>query len=122
MMKQLQRFIITTLTPLLETEEAGGVPAGLIKPGEKKVGGKRQRRIEEMWEKRREEGGGVGEEMQELLEELMNRSVEEKGGWVRVERESASVRFLVRAKVAELHHRDGRRCRLVGFGEGFEDR
>jgi hypothetical protein len=41
--------------------------------------------------------------------------------YVDLPRESAASRFLVRAKVAQLHPRDARRIRLIDFGRSFED-
>ncbi|KAI5776704.1 hypothetical protein EDC01DRAFT_791959 [Geopyxis carbonaria] len=121
-LKALRAFVGATLTPMLELEEAGGPVAGTVMPDEAKVGDRTQRTLREMWRsQRREEGGegGVREEMWELLEGLMNEAVVGEG-WCEVGRESAAVRYLVRAGVAVMERRDAGRVRLVAFGAGFE--
>ncbi|PFH59759.1 hypothetical protein XA68_11914 [Ophiocordyceps unilateralis] len=97
----------------------------------------RQRRIDDIW------GGGgdddsqahldgavddeaaaAAKEMQRLTEELLNTLVEAKGdssaSYVRLSRESAAARFLVRSQVAQFHHKDATRIRLVDFGRELE--
>ncbi|TGZ82777.1 hypothetical protein EX30DRAFT_394049 [Ascodesmis nigricans] len=119
-MKALMKFIDHHLVPELEVEESGGAVTGAQpepKAGETKS--KRQKKIDEMFRKREEEGRGIGVEFKELLEELMNRCVEGGDPWVRVERESAGLRFLVRSEIAILNKRDARKVRLVDFASEF---
>ncbi|KAL1970110.1 hypothetical protein VTN77DRAFT_6515 [Rasamsonia byssochlamydoides] len=56
-------------------------------------------------------------EMRSLLDSLL----EAGSSYIDLPRESAASRFLVRAKVAQLHPRDARRIRLIDFGRTLED-
>ena len=93
---------------------------------------KRQRRIEQIW------GSGDGEEEQELpgtereaaaqhmrglVEELLNAAAEREWeeSYVDIKKDSAAVRFLVRANVAEFHPKDARKLRLIDFVTECED-
>ena len=62
-------------------------------------------------------------EFRKLVEDLMNASADEDSSspYINITRESASVRFLVRAKVAQLHPRDARKLRLLEFGTATHD-
>ncbi|MDV3182259.1 MAG: hypothetical protein Q8869_00035 [Candidatus Phytoplasma australasiaticum] len=96
---------------------------------------KRQRKIDDMFEggqdrEGRDEGESdkrvaAREEMQTLTEELMNSLMDSEGSnsdaYVNVSEESATVRLLVRSKVAEFHPRDSKRLRLVDFGREIGD-
>ncbi|KAM4059670.1 hypothetical protein HRG_002702 [Hirsutella rhossiliensis] len=106
------------------------------KPSKAKSGAdsrvKRQRRIDELWgtgsaqaeAAADDEVAAAGREMQRLTEELLNALVEAKGdnsaSYVRLTRESAAARFLVRSKVAQFHPKDATRLRLVDFGRELE--
>ena len=95
---------------------------------------KRQRRIDDIWgepahrdqsKAQNDEAAAAGAEMRELMEELLN-SLMESGGdssaaYVRIPRESAATRFLVRSKVAQFHPKDATRLRLVDFGRELDD-
>lgn len=93
---------------------------------------KRQRRIDEIWGQAGDESGGrrqdevtgAAAEMRQLTEELLNTLTEANGdnsaSYVRLPRESAAARFLVRSKVAQFHPRDATRLRLVDFGRDLE--
>ncbi|RSL46267.1 hypothetical protein CEP54_013942 [Fusarium duplospermum] len=92
---------------------------------------KRQRRIDEIWGQagddargRQDEATGAAAEMRQLTEELLNTLAEANGdnsaSYVRLPRESAAARFLVRSKVAQFHPRDATRLRLVDFGRDLE--
>lgn len=59
----------------------------------------------------------AAEEMRQLLNSLL----EAGQAYVDLPRESAASRFLVRAKVAQLHPRDARRIRLIDFSRSLED-
>lgn len=115
------------------TLEAGFTSQGKVKKGKSSQAGedKRQRRIDEIWGKResdvgedRDERKEAAAEMRNLTEDLMNATVEfEAGGdaYVVIPRESAAARYLVRAKVAQLHPKDARRIRLVDFGRDLDN-
>ncbi|KAK3395945.1 hypothetical protein B0T20DRAFT_360120 [Sordaria brevicollis] len=97
----------------------------------------RQRRIDEIWgaqdqgerqgkrKRERDEAGAAGQEMKSLIEKLLNKSMDAGGdssaAYVRIERETAAARFLVRSKVAVFHPRDAKRLRLVDFGRELDD-
>jgi hypothetical protein len=98
-------------------------------------GGKRQQRLDEIWAAgedseadargRTAEASAAGAEMRALTEELLNASMNANGdssaAYVRLERESAAARFLVRSKVAQFHPKDAARLRLVDFGREIDD-
>lgn len=132
-----------------EDLEAGFNARGKLKKGrakktdENEEGDKKQRRIDEIWggaredqEEGRERNGGkrkregdeasaAGAEMRTLIEKLMNKSMDAGGdssaAYVRIEKETAAARFLVRSKVAVFHPRDATRLRLVDFGRELDD-
>lgn len=100
---------------------------------------KRQRRIDEIWGPTTDQAGNAGKrkrdemdeasaaaaEMRELIQELLNRSTESGGdsstAYVKIPRESAAARFLVRSKVAIFDPKDATRLRLVDFGREVDD-
>ena len=65
----------------------------------------------------------AGAKFRELMEDLLNAAAgdEDSGPYVRIEHDSAAVRFLVRAKIAQFHPQDARKLRLIDFGQEFED-
>ncbi|KAI1130697.1 hypothetical protein F5Y10DRAFT_107046 [Nemania abortiva] len=113
----------------------GRVKAAKAKPAEDK----RQRRIDEIWGSREGEEGhsrrgeghdrdeitAAGQEMRDLIEELLNSLWQAEGdssaAYVHLSRESAAARFLVRAKVAQFHPKDSSRLRLIDFGRELDD-
>ncbi|KAI2780759.1 hypothetical protein F4815DRAFT_113171 [Daldinia loculata] len=99
---------------------------------------KRQRRIDEIWGIRedgepterakagsRDEAAAAGEEMRTLTEELLNALAQSDGdssaAYVRLPRETAAARFLVRSKVAQFHPRDSTKLRLIDFGKDLDE-
>lgn len=97
---------------------------------------KRQRRIDEIWGPRegqeaghegldRDETTAAGEEMRDLTEQLLNSLAQSEGdssaAYVRLAKESAAARFLVRAKAAQFHPKDSSRLRLIDFGRELDD-
>ena len=99
---------------------------------------KRQRRIDDIWgpqgqegqpankrKRERDETSAAAAEIRELIEQLMNRLVESSGdnsaAYVRIPRESAAARFLVRSKVATFHPKDAHMLRLIDFGRELDD-
>ena len=147
----LIQFIDTTLAPLLAAEELGGPVAGSVlnideealaagytargkvKKSKAANEDKRQRLIDEVWglqnitdedssETVNTETKAAARDMRALTENLLNVAVDQgAGAYVTLERESAAVRFLVRAKAASLHPRDARRIRLLDFGRTLDD-
>ncbi|KAK3954882.1 hypothetical protein QBC32DRAFT_67891 [Pseudoneurospora amorphoporcata] len=73
----------------------------------------------------RDEASAAGAEMRSLIEKLLNKSMDAGGdssaAYVKIERETAAARFLVRSKVAVFHPRDATRLRLVDFGRELDD-
>ena len=86
----------------------------------------RKRRNEEIWgsededmaESTRSEKHAAGASFRKLTEDLLNAAAGEDDSdpYIRISRESAAVRFLVRAKVAQFHPDDARQLRLIDFG------
>jgi hypothetical protein len=73
---------------------------------------------------RRSEVEAAAREMRDLVQELLD-AVSQPGGnaapYVRISRDSAAARFLVRANVAVLHRTDSWRIRLQDFGRTAEN-
>lgn len=96
---------------------------------------KRQRRLEEVWGLPQEDAGqrrgdadeaaAAGREMRELTEQLLNQLVDAGGdsaaAYVKLPKETAAARFLVRSKVAQFHPRDATRLKLIDFGRELDD-
>ena len=92
----------------------------------------RQRRIEQIWgqgddkdeqdlpETERE---AAAQHIRGLVEELLNAAAEcdPEESYVDIKKDSAAVRFLVRANVAEFHPKDARKLRLIDFVSEYED-
>lgn len=127
-----------------ESLEAGFNAHGKLKKSRSKRGAdeegeNRQRRIDEIWgaqddqqdgrqgkrKRERDEASAAGAEIKSLIEKLLNKSMDAGGdssaAYVRIERETAAARFLVRSKVAVFHPRDATRLRLVDFGRELDD-
>ena len=111
-----------------ETLKAGFNQQGKAKKSEadnSRSDAKRKRRNEEVWgsededmeEGTRSEKDAAEADFRSLTEDLLNASAGEEGSdpYVRVRRESAAVRFLVRAKVAQFHPDDARKLRLIDW-------
>lgn len=100
----------------------------------------RQRRIDDIWggqdgqqpgkgkgkgKRERDEATAAGAELRDLTEQLLNSLMESAGdnsaSYVKVPRETAAARFLVRSKVAQFHPKDATRLRLVDFGRELDD-
>ncbi|KAK0632358.1 hypothetical protein B0T14DRAFT_469067 [Immersiella caudata] len=125
----------------IDTQEltAGFNAHGKLKKVKASLGeDKRQRRIDEIWGGASEQQGARGKrkregdeasaasaEMRDLTEQLLNQAMESGGdssaAYIRIPRESAAVRFLVRSKVAEFHPKDANRLRLIDFGRELDD-
>ncbi|TPX16714.1 uncharacterized protein E0L32_003655 [Thyridium curvatum] len=97
---------------------------------------KRQRRIDDIWGSNepdqrasskgpRNEAAAAGKELRGLLEELLNSLMASEGdasaAYVRIPRDSAASRFLVRSHVAQFHPKDATRLRLIDFGRDLDD-
>lgn len=131
-----------TVGKILDVDEAM-LEAGFSAQGKAKRlkpdtnGDKRQRRIDDLWGPRPDEEdeemgdepwnekNAAGREMRELTGSLLTTAVEPDGGgsgaYLDINKESASVRFLVRSKVAQYHPRNALKLRLVDFGGEVED-
>lgn len=144
-------FIDDHLAPMLAVEELGGPIVGnsldiddnvlegafntqgkmkKAKPKEDK----RQQRIDQIWGSRpehddsdepRSEKEAAAAEMRHLTELLLNSLVKAggngPGAYIKLQRESAAARFLVRSKAAQFHPSDATRLRLLDFGGEIED-
>lgn len=149
--KALDRFVDENLASMLAAEDLGGpivgdtmdIPDTTLEAGYTHYGKPKkprssaqedaedptQQRIDQFI--RRRENGDEGTrsaapankreaaaaEMRTLLDALL----EAGPSYIDLPRESAASRFLVRAKVAQLHPRDARRIRLIDFGRTLED-
>ncbi|KAH7085570.1 hypothetical protein BKA63DRAFT_20611 [Paraphoma chrysanthemicola] len=95
---------------------------------------RRQRRIDEIWgnmpaieddeeEHPPTEAEAADAEMRKLIENLFATLTGPGGGksYFHLERDSAASRFLVRAKIAQLHPKDARKLRLIDFGRELDD-
>lgn len=113
-----------------DTLEAGFTATGKRKKSKADASpDKRQRRIDDMFggEDGEQRGGdeqdkrtAARDDMQELFTELTHKLMAAQGSstdaYLDIPEESASVRFLIRVKVAEFHPRNSKRLRLVDFG------
>ena len=93
---------------------------------------KRKLRNDEIWGSRngnenqevgvRSEKEATRASFQSLAEDLLNAAAgdEKSDSYISISRESAAVRFLVRAKVAQFHPDDARKLRLVDFGREWD--
>ncbi|CDM34621.1 unnamed protein product [Penicillium roqueforti FM164] len=135
----LDTFIDETLAPMLAAEDLGGPTVGdafevsdaTLKAGYTAHGKPKkqkeptetedgsQRRIDKFMKRNADEAPtnkreAVAKEMHGLLDAML-----EANTYIDLERDSASSRFLVRAKVAQFHPRDARRLRLIDFGRSL---
>lgn len=136
----LDKFIDETLAPMLAAEDLGGptvgdtfevsdatLKAGYTAHGKPKkqkelVEGEdaSQRRIDQFLQPTADAAPAnkrqaAAKEMHALLEAML----EAESSYIELARDSASSRFLVRAKVAQFHPRDARRIRLIEFGRSL---
>lgn len=98
---------------------------------------KRQRRIDEIWgaqdqqgesnkrKREEDEASAAVADIRRLIEQLMNKLVESQGdnsaSYLKISKETAAVRFLVRSKVASFHPKDAQKLRLVDFGRDIDN-
>lgn len=118
-----------------DTLAAGFTKKGRAKSTKKPVSDKtRQRKIDQIWgltgnvrpaeeEEPPTEAEAADAEMRELIENLFATLAGPGGGkaYFQLERDSASSRFLVRAKIAQFHPKDARKLRLIDFGRELDD-
>ncbi|KAI0998034.1 hypothetical protein K3495_g10154 [Podosphaera aphanis] len=141
-------FVDVDLSPMLVIEEFGGpiVSQAMSINDEmldsqfgyrgktKKVklhGDVRQKRIDQIWGSQKTESEEYSEkhaaamEMRRLIEQLFNNIACAEGygpgSYIKLERDSAAARFLVRANIAQLHPKDASKLRLVDFGSSFDE-
>jgi hypothetical protein len=136
----LDKFIDETLAPMLAAEDLGGPTVGddfeisdaTLKAGytahgkpkkQKEPAGsedRSQQRIDKFMKRNADEPltnkrEAAAKEMHGLLDAML----EANSSYIDLGRDSASSRFLVRAKVAQFHPRDARRLRLIDFGRSL---
>ena len=143
LVRAFNTFTSTHLAPMLAAEDLGGptvgslldiddemLAAGFNAQGKPKkptsaTETKRKRRNDEVWgaenddsEEERTERETAEKEFRALVEDLLNAAAGEEGDgpYVKVRKEGAAVRFLIRAKVADFKEDDARLIRLVNFG------
>jgi hypothetical protein len=117
-----------------DTLAAGFTRQGRAKSTKKPVSDKmRQRRIDQIWggktaveddqDEPPTEAEAADAELRQLMENLFATLTGPGGGkaYYQLERDSAASRFLVRAKIAQLHPKDAKRLRLVDFGRELDD-
>lgn len=144
-------FINDYLAAMIAAEELGGpvvgdmlvveddtLAAGFTKQGRTKTAKKavsdktRQRRIDQIWgtqavteedEDPPTEAEAADAEMRQLIENLFATLIGPGGGkaYYQLDRDSAAVRFLVRAKIAQFHPKDAKKLRLIDFGRELDD-
>lgn len=119
-----------------------GLVAGFSSHGKlKKASGgadqeKRQRRIDEIWgspsarpgsktKQDWDETTAAGSDMRELTEQLLQNLAQSGddhwAAYVKLAKESAAARFLVRSRVAQFHPKDATRLRLIDFGKDLDE-
>jgi hypothetical protein len=87
---------------------------------------KRKERIDELWGPEEEdedeigcktEKEAAGAHFRTLTEDLLNASADETESdpYITIPKETAAVRFLIRAKIAQFHPQDNKKLRLVDF-------
>lgn len=93
---------------------------------------KRKMRNDEIWGFENGKGGENGARVEKeaglasfrsMIEDLLNATAgdEDSDPYIDISRESAAVRFLVRAKVAQFHPNDARKLRLVDFRREWDN-
>ncbi|KAF1843790.1 uncharacterized protein K460DRAFT_368650 [Cucurbitaria berberidis CBS 394.84] len=147
----MDNFINDYLAGMIAAEELGGpvvgdmldveddtLAAGFTKKGRAKSSKKplstksRQRRIDQIWgskavvaddEEPPTEAEAADAEMRQLLEDLFATLIGPGGGkaYYQLQKDSATSRFLVRAKVAQFHPKDATKLRLIDFGRELDD-
>ena len=122
---------------LVEIDEdmlkAGFTPQGKAKKTDAdslRFNAKRKMRNEEIWGSKNEdedeemdvssEKKAAQADFRSLIEDLLNKAAENPGFYINILRESAAVRFLIRAKVAQFHPDDARKLRLMDFGREWD--
>ena len=113
--------------------KAGFTPQGKAKKthaDSPRFSAKRKLRNKEIWSSQNEdedeeidvssEKKAAQADFRSLIEDLLNKAAENPGSYINILRESAAVRFLVRAKVAQFHPDDVRKLRLMDFGQEWD--
>ena len=114
--------------------KAGFTPQGKVKKTDTdspRFNAKRKMRNKEIWGSKNEdedeeidvssERRAAQANFRSLIEDLLNKAAENPGSYINILRESAAVRFLVRAKVAQFHPDDARKLRLLDFGREWDN-
>lgn len=142
-------FVDKQLAAMLAAEELGGPVVGdfveideeILRAGFNQQGkakktdadsasteAKRKKPNDEIWGCDNEQGEEGQKEaslanFRSLTEDLLNAATgdENSDPYINTSRESAAVRFLVRAKVAQFHPDDARKLRLIDFGRKWDN-
>ena len=114
--------------------KAGFTPQGKVKKTDTdspRFNAKRKMRNKEIWGSKNEdedeeidvssERRAAQANFRSLIEDLLNKAAENPSSYINILRESAAVRFLVRAKVAQFHPDDARKLRLLDFGREWDN-
>jgi hypothetical protein len=136
----LDKFIDDTLAPMLAAEDLGGPTVGdefevsdatlkagytahgkpkkQKEPAEAEDGS--QQRIDQFLQRNTDEApANKRQAAAKEIHDLLDAMLEADSSYINLARDSASSRFLVRAKVAQFHPRDARRLRLIDFGRSL---
>ena len=114
--------------------KAGFTPLGKVKKTDTdspRFNAKRKVRNKEIWGSKNEdedeeidvssERRAAQANFRSLIEDLLNKAAENPSSYINILQESAAVRFLVRAKVAQFHPDDARKLRLLDFGREWDN-
>lgn len=144
LVQAFNRFINEHLAVMIAAEDLGGPIAGddmnldgdILRGGFTKQGKAKKMRKAHVKDEdsdedddprdfsdRRNETEVVGADFRKLTENLMNAAADEESSdpYITVPKETAAVRFLVRAKIAQFHPKDAKKVRLVDFGATLDD-
>lgn len=130
-LRKLTTFINDNLAPMIAAEDLGGPPIGdLIEVSDEALGagftakGKTKQSkssgaenfdaLAELGQQRRE---AASKEIRKLIRRLLRTFDDDTAAYIKLERESASSRYLVQASIAELHPHDALQMRLLEFTE-----
>ena len=143
-------FVEDTLSPMVAAEDLGGpvvgdlidvqpetLKAGFTKQGRPKklkvesivARAARKQRNDEVWgldnprsDEVKDERKAAGASFRALTEDLLNAAADEDSSpYIRLTQDSAAVRFLVRARVAQFHPEDANKLRLIDFSKDLDD-
>ncbi|KAI6249819.1 hypothetical protein HI914_01601 [Erysiphe necator] len=148
LIEALYSFVDENLASMLVVEELGGPVVGQMMTVDEKIfesgftnhgkvkktkfsEDKRQGRINHIWgsssqEKENwDEKSAAASEIKELIEKLLNNVINldehHPNNYIKLRRESAVARLMIRSKVAQYHPKDASKLRLIEFGTEISD-